>query len=122
MSLLGVIQRSGTQVTIKRATKARSAGGATNQTWATVATAVPAFIDTPSADIAERLFGREVRTEARLFVLEAVDIKPDDGLLVTAGPRNGERYRVGPRAIMSDGRARSAHDELALVSTTEAFS
>ncbi len=124
MSLAGIIQRSGSVVTIKRATRTQSAGGATNQSWATVATGVPVFIDTPTAEIAQRIFGAEVRAEARAFVLGAVDLQAEDGILVTAGAFSGARYRVTGKGVHNAGlpRTRNTHGEFALVSATEAFS
>lgn len=123
MSLAGIIQRNGSVVTVKRATESRSTGGATNKTWATVSTGVPVFIDSPTSEIAQRLFGAEVRVEARAFVLSGVDLHAEDGLIVTAGERSGVHYRVVGEASHSFGapRTRSTHGEFALVATTETF-
>jgi hypothetical protein len=123
MSLAGIIQRSGTAVTIMRATRTQSAGGATNQGWAAVATKVAAFIDTPTAELAQRLYGQETRVEARIFVLPGVPLRPDDGIIVTAGARAGERYRVTGQSSLDFGApgARSTHAEHPLVRTTETF-
>lgn len=122
MSLAGRIAIHGSTVTVKRATKTRTAGGASNLSWAAVAglTGVQLLLDVPDRAIVERLFGQESKLEVRAMCSADFDIREQDGVIVTAGWKSGTTFQV-ERVLEFDQSAGSRHKELALVSTPESL-
>jgi hypothetical protein len=118
MSLNARIQIHGSTVTVKRATKSQSAGGSTNQSWAAVSglSDVKMLLNTPTPEIAQRIFGQETRVEVMAFVPNTYDVQPGDGIIVTAGWKSGTRFAVQAAPEFDQGR-NHAHKELALVSS-----
>jgi hypothetical protein len=120
MSLATMIQRRGSTATIRRATRTATAGGSTNHAWADASTGVKVLLDVPEAEVAQRLFGQDVRCDLRAIVLPDVDLREKDGVSITAGWRAGEHYEVVKKADFDQGR-NHAHFELALVRRPGAF-
>lgn len=121
MSLAAMVQRRGSTVTIKRAGKTRTPGGASNHTWADASVGVKMLLDVPDTEVAQRVFGQDVRCDLRAFVLKDVDVREKDGLAVTAGWRSGEYFEVAKVMDFDQGR-NHAHFEVALVRRPGAFS
>lgn len=122
MSMLGRIAIKGSTVTVKRATKSRSAGGATNQTWSSVAglTGVKMLLDEPTTETVQRVFGQEAKCDVRAFCQFDYDVQKGDGVLVTAGFKSGLAFQVDAVREMDQGPG-SRHREITLVSTPEGF-
>lgn len=120
MSLAARARFKGSTVTLYRATKARTAGGSTNLTYAANITGFKVLLDVPDSETVQRLFGQDVRCDLRAFVPKPCDIAEKDGLTVTAGWRVGEHYDVAGIMDFDQGR-RNAHYEVALVRRPEAF-
>lgn len=122
MSLLGRIAIRGSTVTVKRATKSASAGGATNQSWAAVSglAGVKMLLDEPTTETVVRVFGQEAKCEVRAFCAMDFDVRKGDGIQVTAGAKAGLNFQVDAVRELDQG-AGSRHRELALISTPEAF-
>lgn len=114
MSLRMQVRRKGSTATRYRATKTRTLGGATNQSYAAVGTAEKWLLDVPDSETVQRLFGQDVRCDVRAIVMKDVAIAEKDGLTITAGWRAGEHYDVVKIADFDQGR-RHAHYECALV-------
>lgn len=122
MSLAGRIQIRGSTVTVKRATKTRSAGGASNLAWGAVngLTGVKFLLDVPDTQTIQRLFGQEAKCDVRAICSADFDVRANDGVLVTAGWKAGTNYQVHAVAQF-DQSQRARHHECALVSTSETF-
>lgn len=119
MSLAGLIRRRGSRATVYRPTGGRNAdGSATVTAWAAVQTDLPVLLEGLTDELAQRLFGTREVIRDRGFVLGLPDLRPGDGLVVTAGRRVGQRFRV-EEPLAYDAGSRLAHLEVALVSTTE---
>lgn len=94
MSLAGIRATRGSEVTVRRGTKTKKAQGDTAIAWSTVASKVQAKLQFSSAQQLQRQFGRETQADVMGFFDAALDLRPDDGLLVTGGEHNGMRFRV----------------------------
>jgi hypothetical protein len=116
-----MINRRGSVVTRYRATRTRTAGGSSNQSWASQATTEKFLLETPRTEVVQRLFGQDVRCDLFAFVKKDVPLAEKDGITITAGWRVGESYEVERIADFDQGRAH-AHYEVALVRRPGGFS
>lgn len=120
MSLASMVRARGSVATVRRATRTRTAGGSTNLSYADVAAGVKVLLDAPDAEVAQRVFGQDVRCDLRAIVLKPFDLLPLDGISITAGWRAGEHFDVAQVVDFDQGRAH-AHYEVALVRRPAGF-
>lgn len=88
--------------------------------WTLVAQGLRGVLDVLTADLADKVFGQASVARTRTMLAPGTDIQEGDGVVVTAGFQVGRRFRV-VEAQRYDFRARSAHVDVALESTTEAI-
>lgn len=121
MSLDGLWTVRGSTVDVFRPTLGKTPSGASKTTWpvSPQVSAVRAFIEPLSAELADRVFGAERRAKHRGMLPLGTDVLEHDGLKVTAGESTGQKYQVV--GIQSYDHSRRPHLELALIETTEAF-
>lgn len=120
MSLAGRIATRGSTVTVKRSTKARSAGGATNLTWAVVPGLHEAkmLLDQPDSHTVQRVFGQDIKLDVRATCAADLDVQPGDAVLVVDGWQDGVNFQVVAKAEFGQ-MARARHLELALLKSPE---
>jgi hypothetical protein len=116
VSLDGLRQTRGSTATLKRPTKTKKPQGDTGVVWPTIASGIQVLLQELSAGQAQRRFGRETTASALAVFEPTQDVRGDDGLIVTAGPHSGTRWKVlAPRDV--EGH----HGEFGLERTTEAM-
>ena len=122
MSILGMIRRLGAIADVYRPVAAVGTGGLADVTWPTgpVSRNLRGIPDVIADELARKIFGHETIVELRLVVDRATDIEKDDGVVFRTGAYAGEHFRV-TSVVPSVVPGRSAHLEVALERTTEAF-
>jgi hypothetical protein len=123
VSLAGRAATKGSTLRIYRPTygAAPAADGSRKvSSWTLVAQDVRGVLDVLTADLADKVFGQASVARTRTMLPAETDVVAGDGLVVTAGFQVGSRFRV-VEAQRYDFRARSAHVDVALESTTEAI-
>lgn len=121
MSLAGRAATKGSTLSVYRPTygAATAADGTRVVTsWTLVAQGVKGVLDVLTADLADKVFGQMDVVRTRTMLPIGTDILAGDGVVVTAGFRVGARFRASEPQLY-DFRARSAHADVALESTTE---
>lgn len=117
-----LIARRGSRVSVYRGTATtQSDGNRSLGSWTLVSSGTPMLIQPIGDALAQKVFGTAEVVRDRGFVAGSVSLEPTtDRILVTSGPRAGQRYRV--EEIQSwDHDTRADHQEVALISTTESF-
>lgn len=122
MSVQGVVRFRGVKCAVYRATTAEGAGGLPTLTWAPViaTTELRVFLDVITDELAQQIFGRDVRIEMRGTMLRTPVLQKDDGIVIQSGDYTGTRFRVTGR-VPQTSRPGAAHQELALERTSEVF-
>lgn len=123
MSLAGRAATKGSTLALYRPTygAAPAADGTRKVTaWTLVGSGIKGVLDVLTADLADKVFGQMDVARTRTMLPSGTDVVAGDGLLVTAGFQIGARFRV-VEAQRYDFRARAAHVDVALESTTETF-
>lgn len=121
MSLAGRTATKGSTLRIYRPTygAAPAADGSRKvSSWTQVGSDVRGVLDVLTADLADKVFGQASVARTRTMLAPGTDIQAGDGVVVITGVQSGRRFRV-VEAQRYDFRARSAHVDVALESTTE---
>jgi hypothetical protein len=123
VSLAGRAATKGSTLSLYRPTYgAAAAGDGTRQvtSWTLLTSGLRGVLDVLTADLADKVFGQMDVARTRTLLPPGTDVVAGDALVVTAGFQLGARFRV--TAVQRyDFRARSAHADVALESTTEAI-
>jgi len=119
MSLKGRARVAGSRVTLARPTGGRATDGSgTVTSWAAVATDVPAALESLTDELVQKIYGADRTVKDRALIPDlTLVVRPGDALIVTAGKRNGAKYRIED-ARLNDSRV-NGHWDAALVSTDE---
>ena len=107
----------GSDCTIRRFTEVRQADNSMTRTWADVALAQRIVVSQVTAARAAREWGAEKRVTAEGMCAIVIDIGVGDGIIITAGPYTGDRYKVVASRPDPVGGIRA----LAFESTRETF-
>lgn len=119
MSLRGRALCHGSRVTIARPVGDRvSDGSGQVASWTTVGVSVPVVIESLTDELVQKVYGANRTVRDRMLVPDlTLTIRAGDGVIVTAGKRVGQVYRVED-ARRNDQRA-NGHTDAALESTDE---
>jgi hypothetical protein len=120
MSLAGLIQAQGADVTVRRGTPTHGAGGATQRAWAEQIESTKLLITEITAERAQKMWGNETEATLVAWCDPSDDIIYHDGIIVTTGIYARQRFRVVADTKGSLGPARRALG-LVLAKPTETF-
>jgi hypothetical protein len=105
----------GSTMTFYRPTQTPGTGGQTTISWVETLASVKLELHTLTDEVVRRVWGADTPVELVTFAGSNADIRPQDGVVVTAGTYSGTRYRV-----TKTKRSRK-YLEVALNSTEEAI-
>lgn len=119
MNPTGLINRAGSTVTVRKPDRStQNADQTVNTTWSDRATGIKVAIQPLGERLRVKLFGAEAEASFVGFAAAGAQIQEGDGLIVTAGYRAGDHFRV---VDLSDPNQGPAHVQLALELTPESF-
>lgn len=124
VSLAGRIATRGSSVTVYRPQYGENTDRSRTITGYTVvsATGLKMLLEPITDELVQKVFGgSELVTERGYLMPVTADVKKDDRIKVEAGRRAGSRFVVDGARPNDSGSPRTAHLDLALVSTTEVF-
>lgn len=123
MSATALITRRGSRASIYRGTPATAADGnrSLGAPWTLQSSNVAILLQPVGDSMAQKAFGTDLVVRDRGFVASAVTLDPElDRIVVTSGPRLGQKYRVVESQPWQH-RTVADHHDLALEATTEVF-
>ena len=123
MSLIGRAATRGSTLQVYRPTYGAAIGADGSRavsSWTLVAANVRGALDVLTAELAGKVFGEQSVARTRTLLPAKTEIEEGDGVVVSAGFGIGRKFRVTD-AQRYDFRARSAHVDVALETTTEAI-
>ncbi len=110
----------GEVVTVYRATELSQADGSTLPSWSAIATDVRIRMDEADGALLQRVFGRELDAHVKATGELDCGVRLGDGIAVTTGRHEGQRYLVTGRVIDPTLPA-AAYLALALTATDAPF-
>lgn len=114
-----LINRKGSTVTVRKPDRSGQAADKTPlTTWSDRVVDVKVALQPLGARLQAKLFGAEVAASFVGFAATSTGIEEGDGLIVTAGYRAGDRFRV---VVAQDPDQGPRHRQLALERTPETF-